>query len=146
MTHIVATIGALIDHLRTLDQSAPITIDGEQPTALSSYRGDYSHLAIERNGVRHAATKMSGRHRSYGGYNPGHHECFIKAGATVADLIEALELSIGEEFEGYKGGQYTMHHWSDIWVSAYGDCDHLRIIAAPVESGPVDLATIKEEW
>ena len=153
MTAVITTIGGLIAYLRTLDQSAPITIDGKPPTALASYRGSYDHLSIERTDARHDATGLSGRGKpfnlgmaGYGTYSPGHRECAIKAFPTVGDLVEALELSVGEEFEGYKGGQFVMRRSSEIWVSDYGCCDNLRVTTAGIRAGAVNLVTIFEEW
>ena len=150
---LITTIGGLIDYLRTLDQSAPITIDGRPPTALASYRGSYDELSIERTDARHEVTALCVRGKpfelnmaGYGTYSPGHSECAIKAFPTVADMVEALELSVGEEFEGYKGGQFVMRRSSEIWVSDYGSCDNLRITTAGTRAGAVNLVTIFEEW
>lgn len=150
------TIGGLREALRALDPSAAIYIDNRRPTALSSYRGYYDQLAIERHrheGALHDRTELSGRHEpfelnmaGYGTYSPGNAEVRIKDEPTVTDLIEALDLADGEVFEGYKGGQFTMHARTDLWVSEHGDVDRLRIFAVEDLPGRVDLLTREEEW
>lgn len=148
------TIGGLRDALKALNPAAEVYIDNRRPTALSSYRGYYDHLAIERfDGVRHERTELDGRGQpfelnmaGYGTYSPGHGEVRIKADPTVADLIEALGLADGEVFEGYKGGQFEMHSRTDLWVSEHGDCDRLRIVGIESLPGRVDLVTREEEW
>jgi hypothetical protein len=87
------SIGGLADALRSLDPALPIYIDNRPPTALSSYRGYYDHLAIERSDrarAQHSATELDGRGQpfelnmaGYGTYTPGHGEVRIKAPATV---------------------------------------------------------------
>lgn len=146
------TIGGLRDALANLDRSAAIYIDNRPPTALSSYRGYYDHLAIERNeGSRHERTELDDRGEpfelnmaGYGTYSPGHSEACIKSDPTVADLIEALDLAIGEVFEGYKGGKFRMDYGTDLWVSGWGDVDGLRVAAVESLPGRVDLITTKE--
>lgn len=146
------TIGGLREALRAFAPAAACYIDNRPPTALSSYRGHYDHLAIERNGCRHESTSLSGRGRpfevnvaGYGIYAPGNDEVRIKADPTVADLIEALDLADGEVFEGYKGGQFTMHDHTDLWVSEYGQFDQRRIVAAEAFPWRVNLITQEEE-
>lgn len=149
----LTTIGGLASALAALDPAAKVYIDNRPPTALSSYRGYYDHLAIERDAsAQHKRTELDDRGEpfemnlaGYGTYRPGHGEVRIKADPTVADLSKALNLAIGEEFEGYKGGQYRMDAGSDLWVSEYGGCDRLRISVIEDLPGRVDLTTREEE-
>lgn len=147
------TIGGLRDALATLDPTLAVYIDNRPPTALSSYRGYYEQLAIERAEVRHEATSIDKpgdpfdiNLPGWGAYSPGVGEVKIKADPTVADLIEALNLADGARFEGYKGGQYTMHAYSDLWVSEYSQCDRRRITSVEVLPGRVDFTTTEEGW
>lgn len=142
------TIGALRDALSAVDADVRVFIDNRPPTALSSYRGYYSDLAIERTHDRHERTEIPERGKpfelnmaGYGTYSPGASEVQIKADPTVSDLIAALDLAIGEDFEGYKGGQFYMDESSDIWVSEHGGCDGLRVTAVESLHGRVDLLT-----
>lgn len=148
------TIGGLRDALAVLDPAAEVYIDNLPPTALSSYRGYYDQLAIERQAdVHHERTELDGRGdpfelnmAGYGTYRPGHAEVRIKSPASVADLIEALDLAVGQEFEGYKGGQFEMDPSTDLWVSEYGTCDRLRITSVESLPGRVNLRTREVEW
>lgn len=146
------TIGGLRDALSALDGAAAVYIDNLRPTALSSYRGYYDHLAIERDdSAQHERTELSGREEGfdlnmagYGYYRPGHSKVRIKADPTVADLIAALDLAVGEAFEGYKGGQFYMDYCTDLWVSEYGSNDGLRVFAIAELPDRVDLLTREE--
>lgn len=152
----IDTIGALVDELSTLDPDAKVFIDNRHPTALSSYRGYYDHLAIERSGrehEQHTETALDEQGEpfelnmaGYGTYSPGHGEVKIKQPATVGELVKALNLSIGEEFEGYKGGQFLMSSSTELWVSEYGNCDSLRIGGVESLPGRVDLVTTEVDW
>lgn len=147
------TIGGLRAALTEQAPDALVFIDNRPPTALSSYRGYYDHLAIERTEARHERTEIPERGKpfemnmaGYGTYSPGVGQVRIKADATVGDLIEALDLADGEDFEGYKGGQFFMTSRSDLWVSKYGGCDRLRVSGVEALPGRVDLVTTEEEW
>lgn len=147
------TIGGLCAALSEQDAGALVFIDNRPPTALSSYRGYYDNLAIERTDAEHAATETDEPGKpfelnmaGYSTYTPGIGEVRIKSPATVGEFIAALSLAVGEPFEGYKGGQFYMSPSTDLWVSEYGQCDRLRIDAIEVLDGRVDLVTREEEW
>ena len=148
----LTTIGGLRDALSHLDPKAKVFIDGTAPSALSSYRGYYDNLAIERDpSTKYTATRIDKRGElvtgSYRGtYTPGHIEVQIKANATVRDLLKALNLAIGKEFEGYKGGQFLMDAFTPLWVSEHGQCDGLRIESIEVLDGQVNLSTHDTDW
>lgn len=57
----------------------------------------------------------------------------------VSNLIEMLEGALGKQFTGWKGGEFTMHRDTPMWVANPGngystgvvgicDCDHMTII------------------
>lgn len=141
----LTTIGGLRDALSGLDPKARVYIDGLAPSALSSYRGFYDHLAIERDTSQaHTSTRLDERAKPVksqylGTYAPGHLEVQIKANATVGQLVKALDVAVGTWFEGYKGGQYRMEPSTPIWVSEWGNVDRLRIASVRVQDGRVDL-------
>lgn len=140
------TIEGLMDLLAEADPTALVYIDNQPPTALSSYRGYYCDLAIERTGERNERTELSEFELAgYGTYTPGHSEVSIKADPTVADLLTALSLAVGEDFEGYKGGQFTMYPDTRLWVSEYGACDGLTISWYEDLSGRLDLFTTETD-
>lgn len=139
-------IGGLIAELSKLDQKARVYVDGVAPTRLASYRGFYDQLAIERGDGGYQRTELSGRGRAYADYTPGHSGVHIRSNPTVADLVKALRLAIGEEFEGYKGGQFRMDEDTILWVSEYGDCDSRRVFDIRQEAdGSVNLVTYEVE-
>jgi hypothetical protein len=162
MSDFYDTIGELRDALAALDvQDAQLFIDETQPTALSSYRGYYDQLAIERaiwgsatDNPGHDETKLEGKGKpfelgmaGYGTYSPGHGRLYIRREPTVSEFVKALNLAVGEEFEGYKGGQYTMHEDTDIWVSEYGDVDRRRILKKlDVSVERVQLTSLEVPW
>lgn len=148
MSDFLESIGEVLDSLATIPQDVPVYVDGKPPTALSSYRGYYSDLAIERTEVKHEKTELVERGGAFeapyiGYYEPGSPKVRIKADPTVADLVEALNLAVGSVFEGYKGGQYEMHLSTDLWVSEWGDCDSRRIFRIAGDSGAANIETLE---
>ncbi len=153
-TTMIGTIGEMLTALASIeDKAAEVYIDNRMPTALSSYRGYYEDLAIERQVYGSATetpgfdeTKLPSLHPSFhtemfGNYSPGYQHVQIKRTATVEEVTKAFNLALYEEFEGYKGGQFTMRPDTDLWVSEHGDADGLRIVGMEVLSGRVDFVT-----
>jgi hypothetical protein len=153
-TILVSTIEEMVESLASIeDQSALVYIDNRPPTALSSYRGYYEDLAIERD-VYGLATDRPGFSETripekskpfhtdmFGTYTPGIQHVEIRRNPDVREVIKAFNLALYEQFEGYKGGQFTMHPNTDLWVSEYGDVDGLRIVGVEVLPGRVDFVT-----
>lgn len=63
-----------------------------------SWRGDYYQLAV----------------------NPA-------KSVTVGAMIKVLEDAVGETFEGYKGGEFVMGKYTDVYLDQYGRSDGNRI-------------------
>lgn len=42
--------------------------------------------------------------------------------ATASEVLQECQDSMGQSFEGYKGGDYYMHAGVPIWVADYGRC------------------------
>lgn len=40
--------------------------------------------------------------------------------ATVGDMLQAAEQALGDTFQGYKGGDFTMGECTDCWLAHYG--------------------------
>lgn len=40
----------------------------------------------------------------------------------VGDMLAAARGALGDTFKGYKGGDYTMHGYTDCWLANYGEC------------------------
>jgi hypothetical protein len=91
------TLGAFIDTLKELPQDAKILAsNGFGIGKPSSYRGYYEDLAF----------------RPTGNY-------------TVKQVLDFALNALGKTFEGYKGGNYTMHLNTPLWLSGYGECSRL---------------------
>lgn len=56
-----------------------------------SYRGDYEQLAFEPT-----------------------------ENVTVGSMLACAESALGATYSGYKGGEYTMHGFTDCWLAEYG--------------------------
>ena len=41
---------------------------------------------------------------------------------TVGDLIDLLIGCLGKTYEGYKGGDFSMNDYSDVYIAYYGSC------------------------
>lgn len=39
---------------------------------------------------------------------------------TFASMLENAKAALGATFQGYKGGEYTMHEYTDCWIAEYG--------------------------
>ncbi len=80
-----------------------------------SYRGYYCDLAFARSDGTRPAT----------------------------DLLRDCRAAMGEVFEGYKGGDYTMGARTPLWVSDYGTASGLRLMAVRADG---TIETEQEEW
>lgn len=58
-----------------------------------SYRGDYSQLAFDP-----------------------------VENAKIGDMLAHARSALGETFEGYKGGEFTMNEYTDCYIAEYGTC------------------------
>jgi len=72
------------------------------PTALDSWRGDYSELALnyQSDGER----------------------------MDVGEFLQMLKDAIGKEYTGYKGGEFAMGKHTPIWVANYGNSGSTAVI------------------
>lgn len=70
--------------------------------------------------------------------------------ATVAEMLAHARSAVGETFQGWKGGDFTMSRSTDCWINVYGDCDDdegglheerlAKMLGAPVaESRPSSM-------
>jgi hypothetical protein len=109
------TLGKLIEILGGVDASTPVRFSDSEygPGNPHSYRGYYSDLAFE---------DVSD----------------VTAQALLADCHDAL----GQTFEGYKGGDFTMGKDTPLWNAPYG-CSGKAVVGADMEGGTFVL-TVKE--
>lgn len=82
-----------------------------------SYRGYYDQLAIEPDGQ-----------------------------STAGILAAALSEAIGETFQGYKGGDYSMSRNTPVWLSRYGDASGYAVTGVVEAADAVILNITEEEW
>lgn len=94
--HKTMTPGEIIDALEKLPQDSNVQFDfcSFVPTSFISYRSFYDCLAL------------------------GYQERWEKI--TVAEMLEMCKSSVGETYEGYKGGHYRMDRRTPVYVANYG--------------------------
>lgn len=64
---------------------------------------------------------------------------------TSLELKEKLKNSIGKDFTGYKGGEYTMKEDTFVWVSEYGESSGNAIVNAIEKDDGIYILTLKED-
>jgi hypothetical protein len=76
--------------------------------------------ALEAADPSHIAEYGFGRPRSYRGY---YEELAFEPtrNVTVGMMLEYAKSALGQTFEGYKGGSYTMSEYTPCWIASYGD-------------------------
>ena len=42
--------------------------------------------------------------------------------AKIGDMLKYAKSSLGTTFTGYKGGEYTMHENTSVYIGEYGEC------------------------
>lgn len=110
------TLGELKEALSMMPQNADLVIgDYNHFGDLGSYRGYYSDLAVSR------------------GDKP------IK----VQEVLSLLNDATGTTFEGYKGGQNTMHNDVDVYLAEWG-CLGESVDHVYYKNGMVYIHTIQE--
>lgn len=121
------TIGELISNLKMVKkQDSPIYFDfcGCEPTTVGSWRGIYAEPALGWCATGYSA-------------NPHQH----KEGMTVSALIVELEASLGREYTGWKGGDYTYHKGDTLHIDNPGDCTHTELVHVDDDGYSVVLRT-----
>lgn len=64
---------------------------------------------------------------------------------TVGAMLEAAGDALGETYHGYKGGQYEMTGWTDVYLAKDGECGDpitVAVLEAMIRSG--ELAELRE--
>lgn len=120
-------LGELIAKLEQRDPADDICFDFCDliPSGLSSYRGDYSELAIEY--------KTSADFQALGVPTP-----------TVGEFLHQLQMALQEPFDGYKGGTYRMSVTTPVWVDNWGHCTGTKIVGVAQQYSTVYLITEKD--
>lgn len=99
----IRSLGEVILLLEAQPQGNIVRLDftDEIPTSLDSYRGYYEDLSLD--------------------YNPNVQPM------TVQRLLKRFKDADGETFQGYKGGDFTMHRRTLVWVAEYGDTGRMLV-------------------
>lgn len=90
------------------------------PTGFDSYRGYYDHLAIGFKDID--------------GWGP-----------PVETVIEWAKAAIGSTFEGWKGGDFTMHEKTPLWMANPGNCTDYAVMGVEDNGWKVIIKTMKTE-
>lgn len=109
MVKSIMTLGQIIDTLQRKSPEAFVFFDFVyfRPTTLASYRGYYEQLAL--------------------GYTDDMGQTFVH------EVLENCIKATGATFTGWKGGDFTMHQDTQVWV------------ANPGESGSTGIVDIVED-
>lgn len=107
------TLGELVEALDDAPDDMPVVFDrGGAPCRPHSYRGYYSDLSLEET----------------------------PDAITVEPFRREMKETIGETFEGYKGGDFTMTEATPLWHAPYGCCGP-AIMGAVIGDGKLVLIT-----
>jgi hypothetical protein len=152
-------LSEVVDGLKKCSPEARVLVrvagEDQPPTSIASWRGVYAEASFTREPLSKPPAEpqlddpgkgFSSEYVPGGYYQPGHASCELPENPTVAQVITAIELCYGEEFEGYKGGQFTFDSDTPVWCAEYGSAAHNACYE--VEDG-VDVAVIltrDEEW
>ena len=88
------TLGELIEILKVEQEMTPNRIVKEGFGSFHSWRGDYFDLAFEP-----------------------------KRNVSIDDMLSEAKSVVGATLCGYKGGEYKMTEYTDVWLDYYGESD-----------------------
>jgi hypothetical protein len=114
------TLGRMIEDLERLPPGRAVAGFGR----LTSYRGHYEDLAFSPVNEAWDAER-----------NP----------ATVGELLAECREAMGKTYDGYKGGRFTMHKHTPLWVARWGSTGP-RIVGLDTNSDPITPITQREEF
>jgi hypothetical protein len=93
------------------------------PTEINSWRGDYAQLALNY-------------------ISEGDYEVRIKKPViTVLEFLKLLNDTFDTDFEGYKGGTWTAHNKTNIWVAEWGSSGHTIVVDVTSHYGALIIQT-----
>lgn len=44
----------------------------------------------------------------------------VRENVTIGSMLDAAREALGSTYEGYKGGDYTMYEYSEVYLAQYG--------------------------
>ena len=86
---------------KTVERPVKFAFEYLKPTGVGSWRGSYNELAIKFDGDK---------------------------GFTHKEFITLLKETVGKQFTGYKGGEYTMGKTTPVWVANYGNSGETAVV------------------
>ena len=97
---------ALKRYKRSDDTEPEVRFDFEYlfPTEIGSWRGSYEELALN--------------FKSHDNAEP----------MSLSDFIKMLKAAVGQTYQGYKGGDFTMSRHTPVWVANYGNSGNTAVI------------------
>ena len=98
------TLKTFAEALEKLPPDLPVLLDGQPVGPYHSWRGDYSEIAL-------------------GWQEWDRQQAAVQ---TVGELLAATRGAIGETFDGWKGGLYTMFEWTNVYAEQLGKCSGRR--------------------
>lgn len=144
----IMTLGELRAALKMLPSETPVVMaGGVAPSALSSYRGYYERLSIETKRHRDDYATEIRRCAAHPVYDPDPAvaEVTIAEPVTAAEMVKALDLADGEEFEGYKGGHFAMDGGTWMHVAEYGDTGQ-AVYGVTLRDGKAIIQAADYDW
>lgn len=101
---LILKLEPIVKNQKSDDDEATVRYDFEYlfPTSIGSWRGSYDELALnfETEGEE----------------------------MKVSEFLAMLKECIGKTFTGYKGGDFTMHKGTPIWVANYSHSGNTAVI------------------
>ena len=124
-------IGELISKLETLIDSSDnrkLTFeDGKTVKGLGCYRGYYSDLALYTEDHETSFSLKGWEGQEYTEKNPLYYSLKVE-GDTAQDLLDALTKALGNDFDGWKGGENTMDKDTVLWKTLdRQDCSDIGV-------------------
>jgi hypothetical protein len=47
---------------------------------------------------------------------------------TIGEMLASAQFALGREYQGYKGGEFMMSSYTEVWIGSYGTtCDSSAI-------------------
>jgi hypothetical protein len=143
----IMTLGELRAALQMLPLSTPVTVNGQPPASLASYRGMYERLAIGAKRHRDDYETRVNRYTAHPDYDPDPAvaDVTIAEPVTAEEMVKALDLADGLDFGGYKGGVFEMHAGTWMHVAESGDCG-LAVYGVRLDGGTAVIVAGEYEW
>jgi hypothetical protein len=122
------TYGQLVKALKEAPKDA--TFD-KQVKGIGSWRGSYTEIALftEEHGLYCQDEEFTGDYKDYDKWEKKHSTTVKELPTNANKLGALLESIIGEDFIGYKGGNFTIAEYKPLWLEEHdNNCDSVAVI------------------